>query len=267
VKVSSNLTFLFTEVPFLERFRRAREAGFSVVEFMWPHGIDLRDLVLEMRACELTAVLINFDGGDIASGDRGILSDPARQGQFRDNVPVALELAGQVGCRQLNALVGLAIPELEPARQLELARENVAWAAELAREHGMDVLLEPVNQLDNGPYLLPTTAAAVEFIAELGIDNIRLQCDCFHMQRSEGNIVETLRRHLPLIGHVQVADAPARHEPGTGEINFRFVMDELAEMGYAGLVGLEYRPTTPRTEDSLAWLSEIPALEWDGPNV
>jgi hydroxypyruvate isomerase len=267
MKVSSSLTMLFTDSPFLERIARARQAGFDLVEFMWPHGVEVSDIAREIQRHDLTAVQMNFDGGDIPAGDRGILSDPDRSDRFRANVPVALELAEQIGCRQLTALVGLALPGMDPARQRDLALQNVSFAAEQAATHDMRVLVENVNRVDNGPYLLGTLPEAAAFIDELGAPNVRLQADLFHMQRAGGNIVATVREHLGLIGHIQIADAPARHEPGTGELNYRFITDELAEMGYAGAVGLEYRPSTARTEDSLGWLDELPSLQRGGAHV
>ena len=267
MRVSSSLTMLFADSPFLERIARARQAGFELVEFMWPHGVEVSDVAREIQDHGLTAIQMNFDGGDIPAGDRGILSDPERSDRFRANVPVALELAEQIGCRQVTALVGLALPGIEPARQRELALQSVGFAAEQAAAQGIEVLIENVNRIDNGPYLLGTLPEAAAFIDELASSNVRLQADLFHMQRDGGNVVETVRDHLSLIGHVQIADAPARHEPGTGELNYRFITDQLAEMGYAGAVGLEYRPSGERTEDTLGWLEDLPALQWGGAHV
>jgi hydroxypyruvate isomerase len=193
----------------------------------------------------------------MAAGDRGLLSDPERQGRFRENVPVALELAGRIGCTRLNALVGVQHPELELAAQLELARENVAWAAEQARAHGVSIMIEAVNSYENGPYLLDTTAKAIGFLDAVGADNVALQYDVYHMQRMEGNLADTILRLLPRIGHVQVADPPRRSEPGTGEINYRFILGLLERSGYGGWVGLEYNPSTATTEESLGWIREL----------
>jgi hydroxypyruvate isomerase len=257
MRFSANLSFLFKDSPFAERFGRARDAGFGGVEFMWP-GIEEVDAV--ERAVADTGVevaLFNFDAGDMAAGDRGLLSDPARQALFRENVPVALELAGRIGCTRLNALVGVRRPELELEAQLELARENVAWAAAQASRQGASIMIEAVNSYENGPYLLDTTAKAVGFLDAVAADNVRLQYDVYHMQRMEGNLGATIPRLLPRIGHVQIADPPSRAEPGTGEINFRFVLDLLERSDYAGWVGLEYNPSTPTTEESLGWMREL----------
>ena len=249
-----NLSLLFTEVDFAERFGRAAEAGFAAVEFWWPSGGDLHVVASAIKDAGLEVALFNFDAGDMRGGDRGLLSDPERQHVFRDNVPVALELARHVACPRLNALVGQDLEGTETAQQLELARVNVAWAADEAAKWGIEVMIEAVNTFENGPYLLSTTAAAAHFIQQVGRANVKLQYDVYHMQRMEGNIIPTLREHVGTIAHVQVADAPDRGEPGTGELNYRYIFANLDELAYAGWIGLEYKPTTGSTEESLAWL-------------
>ncbi len=251
-----NLSMLFTEVDFTERFGRAAEAGFAAVEFWWPSGEDLGGVEAAIKDAGLQVPLFNFDAGDMPSGDRGLVSDPERQQEFRDNVPVALELARSVGCTRLNALVGLDLDGVDTAEQFELARDNVAWAADQAAEHGIEVMIEAVNTFENGPYLLYTTNAAADFVGRVGRDNVKLQYDAYHMQRMEGNIMATLRERIGDISHVQVADSPGRGEPGTGELNYRYILAALDELGYEGWVGLEYGPTTDTTEESLAWLPQ-----------
>jgi hydroxypyruvate isomerase len=257
LRFSANLTFLFKDAPFAERFARARDAGLPGVEFMWPGALGLPAVERAVAETGLEVALFNFDAGDVAAGDRGLLSDPDRQGVFRQNVPVALELAAKIGCTRLNALVGVRRADLELEAQLELARQNVAWAAEQAQAQGASIMIEAVNSYENGPYLLDTTAKAVNFLDAVGADNVALQYDVYHMQRMEGNLADTISRLLPRIGHVQIADPPGRGEPGTGEINYGFVLDLLERSGYAGWVGLEYNPTTARTEDSLGWIREL----------
>ena len=249
-----NVSILFKEVPFLERFARAAEAGFSAAEFWWPSGEDLDEVEGAVKGAGVELALFNFDAGDMPGGDRGLLSDPKRVEQFRSNVPVALELARSLDCRRLNALVGHRLEDASRDEQLELARENVAWAAGEAAEQGAEVMIEAVNTFENGPYLLYTTEAAAAFVQSVGRPNVRLQYDFYHMQRMEGNLVANLRKHIGSIGHVQVADSPGRGEPGTGEINYPYVLSQLEELGYAGFVGLEYNPTNERTEESLAWI-------------
>ena len=254
MRFCANVSILFKEVPFLERFRRAADAGFSAVEFWWPSGENLGEVEAAIKDAELHVALFNFYAGDMPAGDRGLLSDPARQEGFRENVPAALELAQRLGCRRLNALVGQEIPGMSREEQLELARENVGWAAGLAAEYGIEVLVEAVNTFENGAYLLYRTDDAARFVASVGAANVKLQHDFYHMQRMEGDLAPTLRRHIGRIGHVQVADSPGRGEPGTGEIRYPYLFGVLQELGYAGCVGLEYNPTTERTEDSFAWI-------------
>jgi len=257
VRFSANLSFLFKDAPFGERFARARDAGFKGVEFIWPGGDELLAVERAVAQTGLEVALFNFDAGDLAAGDRGLLSDPERQHVFRENVPVALELAGKIGCTRLNALVGVRLPELELEAQLELARQNVAWAAERAQVQGASIMIEAVNTYENGPYLLDTTAKAVKFLDAVRADNVALQYDVYHMQRMEGNLSDTISRVLPRIGHVQIADPPRRGEPGTGEINYRYILDLLERREYTGWVGLEYNPSTPTTEQSLGWMKEL----------
>jgi hydroxypyruvate isomerase len=256
MRLCVNVSILFKEAPFLERFRRAADAGFSAVEFWWPLGEDLGEVEAAIKDANLTVALFNFYAGDMAAGDRGLLSDPARQESFRENVPVALELAQRLGCLRLNALVGQELPGMSREEQLELARENVGWAAGRAAEYGVEVLVEPVNTFENGEYLLYRTDDGVRFVQSIGKGNVRLQHDFYHMQRMEGNLSVTLRRHIGEIAHVQVADSPGRGEPGTGEIHYPYVFGVLEELGFDGYVGLEYSPTTERTEESFAWIPE-----------
>ncbi len=254
MRFSANVSILFKEVPLLERFGRASEAGFGAVEFWWPSGEDLGEVDRAVKEAGVSVALFNFDAGDMPAGERGLVSDPDRQGQFRENVPVALELARLLGCRRMNILAGQEIEGMRREEQLALARENVAFAADEAREAGVEVVVEAVNTFENGPYLLYTTAQAVEFVESVGRGNLKIQHDFYHMQRMEGNLVATLRENVGAIGHVQIADSPGRGEPGTGEIHYPYVLDQLEELGYSGYVGLEYNPTTETTEESLAWL-------------
>jgi hydroxypyruvate isomerase len=256
VKFCANVSMLFKEAPFLDRFARAAAAGFAAVEFWWPAGEALADVEEAIRGAGLQVALFNFDAGEMAAGDRGLLSDPDRAQQFRENVPVALELARRIGCRRLNALVGLERSPGERAAQLDRAAENVRFAADQAAPLGVDITIEAINTFENGPYLVPTTRAAAAFIDRVERPNVRLQYDAYHMQRMEGNLVATIEQFLPRIAHVQVADSPGRGEPGTGEINYRFVLDAIEALGYGGWVGLEYNPTTATTEESLGWMPE-----------
>jgi len=256
MRFSANVSILFPNTPFVERFARAKAAGFSAVEFWWPAGEDLNQVEEAIRAAGLEVVLINFDAGNMPAGDRGLLSNPERHEVFRANVPVALAFAKRLGCDKLNALVGVQLPEHTREAQLELARQNIAWAADEAAKQGATIMIEAVNTIENGPYLLHTTAQAAEFIRTVGRDNVKLQYDAYHMQRMEGNLVATIRANFDGIAHVQVADSPGRGEPGTGEIHYSYLLRELEALGYKGYVGLEYKPSGggEQAEDSFAWL-------------
>ncbi len=255
MRFSANVSILFKEAPFLERFGLAAEAGFSAVEFWWPSGEDLGEVEAAIRGAGLSVALFNFDAGDMPGGERGLVSDPGRVDQFRENVPVALDLARRLDCRRMNVLVGHEKDGMDREEQLALARENVAFAAEKAREADVTVMVEAVNTFENGPYLLYTTGQAVEFVKSVR-PAVKIQHDFYHMQRMEGNLVATLRDIIGYIGHVQVADSPGRGEPGTGEIHYPYVLAELENLGYDGYVGLEYNPTTGTTEESFGWLPE-----------
>ncbi|MEA2320997.1 MAG: hydroxypyruvate isomerase [Solirubrobacteraceae bacterium] len=254
MRFCANVSILFQDAPFLERFARASRAGFRAVEFWWPAGEALDEVAGAIGDAGLSVALFNFDGGDMAAGDRGLAGDPERSGRFRENVPVALELAQRLRCPRLNALVGLEQSRGERESQLRLAAENVRWAADQAAPLGIDVTIEALNTFDNGPCLLHGTPQAAAFLDEVDRPNVRLQYDAYHMQRMEGNLVATITEFATRIGHIQIADSPGRGEPGTGEIAYGFVLRAIEALGYDGWVGLEYAPTTPTTEDSLAWL-------------
>lgn len=267
MRFSINVSILFQEVPFLERFARARAAGFTAIEMWWPMGQDLNEVERAIRDAGLQLILLNFDAGNMPAGDRGLVSDPARQQQFRENVPVALEIGARLGCKQFNALAGHRLPDMPLEEQLALARDNVRFAADLAAKQGANVLIEAVNTFENGPYIFSTTPQAADFVASVAAENVKLQYDVYHMQRMEGNIVATLRQYIDQIAHVQIADSPGRGEPGTGEIYYPYVFRQLEELGYTGYVGLEYKASTGDTLQSLRWLPEaarggnVPARE------
>jgi hydroxypyruvate isomerase len=259
VLFAANLSILWPEVPLAERFERAARAGFGAVELWWPGDADAQGLPGLAARWNLRIVLLNFDAGDMAAGERGLAADPARRGYLRDHVPTALRIARECGCPRLNLLIGLRQEQYSLDEQLACAADNVAWTADLAAEADREVMIEAVNPADNGPYLLTTTAASAGFIKRVGRDNVRVQYDVYHMQRTQGDLCATLDAHWPLIGHIQVADVPGRHEPGTGEINYPFVLDYIAGKGYRGAVSLEYRPSTGRAEDSFGWLERYRA--------
>jgi hydroxypyruvate isomerase len=257
LRFAPNLSLLWAGLPLAERFARAADAGFDAVELWWPGDHDALALPGLTRRYGLHLALLNFDGGDIPAGDRGLAADPDRTGQLRANVPLALRIARECGCPRLNLLAGLRDERYPLDRQLQLARDNVAWAADQAAAAGRQVTIEAINSLENGPYLLTSTAAAARFVREVGRGNVRLQYDAYHMQRMEGDLTTTLDAYWDLISHIQVADVPGRGEPGTGEINYRFFLQYLEDRGYDGWIGLEYRPSTGVPEESFGWLADF----------
>jgi hydroxypyruvate isomerase len=262
LRFSPNLSLLWADLPLPRRFARAAAAGFGAVELWWPGEADAELLPGLCSRWGLRLAVLNFDAGDMPAGDRGLAADPARRDQLRANVPVALDIARACGCTRLNLLIGLRQERYPLAEQLEVARDNAAWAADQAAGFGCQVLIEAVNSIENGPYLLTTTAAAASFIERTGRENVRLQYDVYHMQRMEGDLITTLAAHWPLISHIQVADVPGRGEPGTGEINYRYLLGHLDARGYDGYVGLEYRPRRGTPEDSFGWIAEYALGEW-----
>lgn len=253
-RFAANLTMLFTEYPVAERFDRAAAAGFRAVEFLFPYD-HVADVGAALARTNLDLILFNLPAGDFAAGDRGIANDPARQDEFRAGVARALALAPELGCSRLNCLVGRRLPEVPEEEQLATAAENLAFAAERAQGASVALGVEPLNPVDVPDFLLPTTDAALALLDRADHPNLSLQYDIYHAQRAEGNLVATIERVIGRIGHVQLADSPARHQPGTGEINVPFVLAALDRLGYPGWIGLEYNPEGG-TEPSLGWLRE-----------
>jgi hydroxypyruvate isomerase len=252
-KFAANLSTLFTELPFLERFAAAARAGFSAVECQFPYEAPPAEIALRLRGEGLALVLHNLPPGDWAAGDRGVAIFSDRRQEFRDGVARALDYAGALGCDQLNCLAGVAPEGVDPRSLDETFAENLAFAAGVLKQDGVKLLIEPINTLDMPGFHLNRTRHALDLIAASGSDNVFVQYDAYHMQIMEGDLARTLERHIDRIAHVQVADNPGRHEPGTGEINFPFLFAHLDRIGYRGWVGCEYRPAAA-TEDGLGWL-------------
>ncbi|MGH2531934.1 MAG: hydroxypyruvate isomerase [Thermomicrobiales bacterium] len=254
-RFAANLSMLFTEYPFIERFDRAAKAGFQAVEFLFPYEEDVPAVKEALTRNGLEQVLFNLPAGDFAKGDRGIANDPARVQEFREGVARALEIAAILGCPRLNCLAGLTLADVPVDAQIETLCGNLAYAADQAEETGVVQLIEPLNTIDSPGFLVGTTTQALAIIERVGHANLRLQFDVYHQQRMEGNLTATISREIGRIGHVQIADSPQRHQPGTGEIQYPFVLQAFDDAGYDGWVSLEYRPDGP-TEGSLGWLRE-----------
>lgn len=255
-KLAANLSFLWTELPFLERFAAAAEAGFSRVEFMFPYEHPAREIRERLDDAGLEQVLFNLPAGDWSAGERGIASDPARAGEFRAGVEQALTYAGELDVAQLNCLAGLRLDGVAPADQWSTLVENVRHAARRLTAEGCRLLVEPVNTFDVPGFLLPTTGNAIRLLDEAGDPAVGLQFDAYHVQRMEGDPARCLRGLIDRVGHVQIADYPGRHQPGTGEIDFSALFTVLDDAGYAGCVGLEYVPD-PDAAASLDWVSQL----------
>jgi hydroxypyruvate isomerase len=249
-KFAANLTMLFTEVAFLDRFERAAKAGFKAVEFLFPYPFPPAELRSRLRDNGLALVLHNLPAGDWEKGERGIACLPDRAAEFREGVGKAVEYATALGVRQVNCLAGKA-PGEKAARDTLV--KNLRLAAAELKSAGIKLLIEPINTFDIPGFFLKHSAQALEIIDEVGSDNLFLQYDAYHMQRMEGELAATLQKHLPRIAHVQVADNPGRNEPGTGEINHDFLFAHLDRIGYGGWIGCEYKPATT-TEAGLGWL-------------
>jgi len=256
VRFAANLTMLFTERPFLERFEAAARSGFSAVEYLFPYQEDTDGIARALREHHLVQALFNLPAGNWAAGDRGIAVDPGRREEFRAGVAQAVDLARRFGCQRLNCLVGKHLDGVPADEQWACLVDNIRYAARQLEGYGITLLVEPINTYDIPGFFLSTSARTVHLLDDAGAPNVRLQYDVYHMQRMEGNLVHTLRRLWDRIGHVQVADSPDRHEPGTGEINFPFVFAAIEALGYDGYIGLEYRPTG-RTEDSFRWMHDV----------
>ncbi|MBT3066389.1 hydroxypyruvate isomerase [Rhodoferax sp. U11-2br] len=255
-RFAANLTFLFTEVPFLDRFERAARAGFSAVEFLFPYAWPASEIKARLDACGLQLVLHNLPAGDWDAGDRGLACHPGCREAFRASVATGIRYAQVLGVPQLNCLAGRVPAGVKEALVHQTLVENLRYCAGEFKAAGLKMLLEPINTFDMPGFVLNHTAQAVAVLDEVGADNAFVQYDIYHAQRMEGELAATLQRHLARIGHMQLADNPGRHEPGTGEINFAFLFKHLDQIGYTGWIGCEYHPLA-QTEGGLGWLQNL----------
>ena len=251
-RFAANLSFLYAERDFLDRFGAARADGFEAVEFHFPYAYDAQILSETLRRERLAVVLFNLPAGDWSAGDRGIACHPRRIQEFQDGVGQAIDYARQLGCPRLNCLAGLRPETVSEARARETLIENLRFAAFALKRAGIELLLEPINTRDTPGFLVNTTRQALDIIDAVGSDNLRLQYDIYHAQVMEGDLAQRLEQNLRRIGHIQLADNPGRHEPGTGEINFPFLLRHIDRLGYDGWIGCEYQPLTTTTA-GLGW--------------
>lgn len=241
-KFAANLSMLFTELPFLHRFAAAAEAGFEAVEFLFPYDFDKNDIADRLAAHRLKLVLHNLPAGDWAAGERGIACHPNRVADFRAGVPLAIEYANALGCPRLNCLAGILPAGVSPDEARATLIDNLCFAAPLLEAANIQLLLEPVNSRDVPGFFVDRTRLGLEIIAAANVSNLKLQLDFYHAQVMEGDIARTVEAAFSRIGHIQLADNPGRHEPGTGEINFPFLYQRLDQLGYGGWIGCEYKP-------------------------
>jgi hydroxypyruvate isomerase len=253
---SAHITWLFGELPYLERVGAARRAGFRAIETAWPAPAERERLPALVAEHGLDVVLLNCDAGDIERGDRGFVNDPARREDAERAFVAAAELAQELGARRLNLLVGRALPDIPVARQRDAVVEVLRALAPQAAARGLRILIEPVNVIDSPGYLAPTPGEAVELIEAAGSDALGLLLDVYHVARGGGDPLEAIDRYGAHIGHVQIADHPGRGQPGTGSLDLRGILERLDASGYAGAVGLEYEPRGG-SEASLAFLDEL----------
>ena len=251
-RFAANISTMYGEMKFLDRFAAAAGCGFGAIEYQFPYAFDQRDVAAAVRECKLPVILHNTAPGDPDKGERGLGIFRDRQPEFRDQVTQAIDYARAVGCRKLHVMAGIwpvGAPEEDLTRVFV---ENLRYAGKETAKVGIDILIEPLNRVSVPNYFLVKSKQAIRILDEAKVPNLYLQYDLFHMQIMEGNLAPTIERHLKRIGHIQIADTPGRREPGTGEINFPFILGHIDRVGYDGWIGAEYNSATD-TKATLAW--------------
>ena len=249
----ANLSMMFNEHAFLDRFDAAAQAGFTAVEFLFPYDHPAAEVQSRLQAAGLSQILFNLPPGDWSMGERGTASLPGRETEFRDGVKRALDYAAVFGTKRLHCMAGLMSAGTAHETAASIYAANLAWACEQALAAGVLVVIEPINHRDMPGFFLNTTDHAAAVVQAIGRDRLAILFDVYHCQVTEGDVTSRLAKLLPLIGHVQVADVPARNEPGTGELNWDFIFRRIDELGYVGWIGCEYRPAS-ETLAGLDWL-------------
>jgi len=258
-RFSANLSFLFNEVPFLERFTEAAQAGFRAVEFAFPYEYQAKELATRIQAQKLEVVLFNTPPGNWDAGDRGLASLPGREHDFAASISSALRFAQALKCSRLHVMAGVLPHDADAAertRRLRLYVRNLKSACEEAAAQNVTLLIEPMNPRDMPDYLLTTQGDAHAIREEVGMPNLRVQMDLYHAQIVEGGLTEKIRRWIAYIGHFQIAGVPDRHEPDQGEVNYAWMFKLLDELKYEGWIGCEYRPTQT-TAAGLGWMYKL----------
>ncbi len=251
-RFAANLTMMFNEYPFLDRFAAAADAGFDAVEFLFPYDYPAGEVGKRLRQNGLTQALFNLPPGDWAAGEKGFAALVDRFDDLQQSIETALPYAAATGVKRLHLMAGLA--DRRDAMAMAAFRRSVAWTAEVLGKHGVDTVIEPINSRDVPGYFLNDFGLARDLIAELNIPTLKLQFDIYHCQIIHGDVTMRLREMMPIIGHIQIASVPSRHEPGGEELNYPFLFAELDRLGYTGCVGCEYRPLG-ETADGLGWFA------------
>jgi len=257
-RFAANLSMMFNEVPFLDRFEAARKADFDGVEYLFPYDFPATEIRQRLNGAGLTQVLFNMAPGDWAKGERGLASLPGRQAEFRESVKRALDYAHALDCKQVHCMAGIPAADVHSVTAAATYAANLAWAAEQASPAGVKIVIEPINHRDMPGYHLHTQAQGAAIVEALGRDRLGLQFDVYHVQVTEGDITKRMEQFMPVIAHMQIADVPARNEPGTGEIGWGYVFRRMDELGYQGWVGCEYRPAG-ETVAGLRWRQQFGA--------
>jgi hydroxypyruvate isomerase len=257
-RFAANISMMFTELPFLDRFEAAAKAGFQAVEFLFPYDFPAAEIAARLKATGLSQVLFNAPPGDWTKGERGQAALPGRQAEFREGFLRALDYAAALSCPRIHVMSGLAPAGVAHDTMTGVLAANLAWAAEKAAPAGVKPVIEPINHRDIPGFFLNTTDQAAAVIAAVGADAVGLQFDLYHCQITEGDLVKRVEKHLPLIAHMQVADNPGRNEPGTGEVNWPFVFAKIDALGFRGWIGCEYKPAG-ETVAGLGWFAPYQA--------
>ncbi|MGC3874053.1 hydroxypyruvate isomerase [Halomonas sp. GXIMD04776] len=255
-KFAANLSMLFTEEDFLDRFDAAAKAGFKGVEYLFPYDYTADEIKKRLDDNGLTQVLFNLPAGDWGAGERGIGCHPDRVEEFRRGVDTAIEYAKALGCQQVNCLAGIKPDNVSDADAHNTLADNLRFAADKLEQAGILLIAEPINTRDIPGFFLNYTEQALALFDEVGSNNLKLQYDIYHMQIMEGDLAPTIEKHFDRIAHIQIADNPGRHEPGTGEINYPFLFGHLDRLGYDGWIGCEYKPAAG-TKEGLGWLDSV----------
>lgn len=251
---AANLSMMYTEVPFMERFAAAAADGFRAVEFLFPYDFEAREIRAALDAAALQQVLFNAPPGDWNAGERGTCSLPGREAEFRDGVDKAIEYAKVLGCPRIHLMAGLCPDAANRDVQLATYIENLGQAAEKLAAAGLTGLLEPINTRDIPGFLLNTQAQALAAINAVGADNLKVQMDLYHCQIVEGDLAKKITANLPWVDHFQIAGVPDRHEPDLGEVNYPYLFGLIDELGFDGWIGCEYRPKGA-TSAGLGWMA------------